>query len=182
MSPFFESLSIRQVTQNDLDACFTLESICFLPSEAASRNNIRTRIENYPEGFLVAEYNGSVIGHINSGSCNQNDITDENFKALVGHDSDGSNNVVFSLAVLPEFQGKGIAQQLLSRFAEISRANHKRKILLLCKVDLRTFYQKQGFISLGQSASTHGGFTWYEMEKILTHEGGGANEPEPADR
>lgn len=182
MSSLFESLSIRQVTPNDLDACFNLESICFLPSEAASRKNIRTRIENYPEGFLVAEYQGSVIGHINSGSCNQDDITDEDFKALVGHESDGSNNVVFSLAVLPEFQGKGIARQLLSRFAEISLANHKQKILLLCKADLRAFYQKLGFTSLGQSASTHGGFIWYEMEKILMYEGGISNEPESANR
>jgi ribosomal protein S18 acetylase RimI-like enzyme len=154
---------IRRVTRLDLDACFEIEARSFLPSEAASRENIARRIEMFPEGFLVAESDGRVVGHINSGSTSKDDITDEAFKAMVGHDSAGENVVVFSLAVLPEFRKQGIATRLMLRFVEDARQLGKRRILLICKADLIPYYRGYGFAHLGKSASTHGGFQWHEM-------------------
>ena len=157
------NIKIRNVTAHDLDACFNVESQCFLPSEAASREKIKNRIKVFPQGFLVAELDGSLIGHINSGSTDKEDITDEAFKELVGHDNSGQNIVIFSLAVLPNFQKKGIARQLMARFIEQSRKLKKKKIMLICKSELIGYYQNYGFIYTGESASTHGGFKWHEM-------------------
>ena len=61
-------VKIRGVTQRDLEECFIIESLCFLPSEAASKENIEKRIKLFPQGFFVAELDGKVIGHINSAS------------------------------------------------------------------------------------------------------------------
>ncbi len=160
-------LVIRNVEQRDLDACFETESRCFLPSEAASRENIARRIELFPEGFLVAELDGRVVAHVNSGSTGKDDITDEAFKAMVGHDSGGANIVIFCLAVLPEFRRRGIARRLLLRFFEESKELGKRRIMLLCKTDLIPFYRNFGYAYAGESASTHGGFTWHEMVLAL---------------
>jgi GNAT superfamily N-acetyltransferase len=40
------------------------------------------------------------------------------WKDMVGHDKDGKNIVIFSLAVLPEFQGNGISKKLMEGFIE----------------------------------------------------------------
>jgi ribosomal protein S18 acetylase RimI-like enzyme len=164
-------IKIRKVTDHDLEGCYTVESGCFFPSEAASKATIEKRIKVFPQGFLVAELDGTIIGHINSGSTHKEDITDEAFKDLVGHDSDGDNIVIFSLAVLPEFQKRGIAKHLMLRFIAESKQLGKKKIMLICKSDLIAYYQQYGFIYVGESASTHGGFKWHEMFLPLKAEG-----------
>jgi predicted N-acetyltransferase YhbS len=93
-------------------------------------------------------------------------MTDEELKALVGHDPEGANMVVFSLAVLPEFRGRGIAHELMHRFMDESRRMGKQRVMLLCKDALIVFYERLGFRYAGVSASTHGGAAWHEM--VLT--------------
>ncbi len=163
MSNLIDEVKIRQVAEHDLEACYAVETRCFFPSEAASKAKIEKRIKIFPQGFLVAKLDGAVIGHVNSGATHQEDITDEAFKDLVGHDSEGNNIVSFSLAVWPEFQKKGLAQQLMLEFIEQSKRLGKIKIMLICKSDLIAYYQKYGFVYVGKSASTHGGFKWHDM-------------------
>ena len=153
---------IRHVNEHDVDACYTIESVCYT-TDAATREKIQKRIELYPDGFLGADLNGQIIGMINSGSTNKDDITDEAFKDMVGHEKSGKNIVIFSLAVLPEYQGNGVSKKLMSRFIEVSKALKKQKILLICKSNLIHYYQKYGFFYGGKSTSTLGGFEWYEM-------------------
>lgn len=153
---------IRHVTEQDLDACYAVESVCYT-SDAATRGKIQKRIELFPEGFLVAELYGRIIGMINRGSTNKEDITDEAFKDMVDHVKDGRNIVIFSLAVLPEFQGNGVSKKLMSKFLGVSKDLKKEKIDLICKSNLIPYYQKYGFFYGGKSKSTHGGFEWYEM-------------------
>ncbi len=154
---------IRQVSAKDLDACHRIESASFEPEEAASLERIAIRIKDYPQGFWVAELDGRLVGHINSGATDSDDISDEEFKALIGHDPEGRNQVVFSLAVLPAQREKGIARALLERYITESRKAAKHSVLLLCKEELLEYYSRFGFENRGLSASTHGGAAWYEM-------------------
>ena len=155
-------VSIRQVIKHDVGGCYRTESACYT-SDGATREKILKRIMLFPKGFLIAESDGEIIGLINSASTDKEDITDEALKDMVGHVKDGRNMVIFSLAVLPEFQGNGISKQLMVRFIEISRSLEKEKILLICKSDLIPFYQSFGFLYGGKSKSQHGGFEWHEM-------------------
>ncbi len=163
------NLKIRYVRDNDLDDCYRVESACYT-SDGATREKIQKRISLFPEGFLVAETKGQIIGLINSTSTDKEDITDEELKDMVGHVKDGKNMVIFSLAVLPEFQGNGISKQLMLRFIKVSKDLKKEKILLLCKSELIPYYQNYGFLYGGKSKSKHGGFEWYEMNLLLNTE------------
>ncbi|ACN15999.1 acetyltransferase (GNAT family protein) [Desulforapulum autotrophicum HRM2] len=156
-------MKIRTVQAKDIDACHLIEQHCFTQSEAASLDSIKERATVYPSGFIVAELDHRVVGMINSGATDSDDITDEAFKKLIGHREDGRNIVIFSVSVAPKFQGKKIASRLMSRFVERSRELNKEKILLLCKTDLIPFYERLGFTLGGISTSTHGGFEWHEM-------------------
>ena len=158
---------IRNVLPKDLDECFLVETSGFPPEEAAARETIKLRIDTFPQGFLVAEVDGKIVGILNSASTNKDDISDEELKQLIGHDAEGRNMVVFALAVLPEFQKRGIARQLMLRFADEARKLKKEKVLLLCKHHLIAYYERLGFIHAGLSKSTHGNAEWHEMRLNL---------------
>lgn len=165
-TPFSEfsmdELTIRNVTEQDLNDCHAVESAGY-NTEGATRKKIQARIKLFPEGFIVADLRGCIIGIVNSGSTNSNDLTKEEFKEMIGHDNNGKNMVIFSLAVLPQFRGQGVSRKLMEKFVEVSKKLKKEKILLICKPELIPYYQKFGFIYAGKSRSKHGGFTWHEM-------------------
>ena len=104
---------------------------------------------------------------VNGAATNKDDISDEELKQLIGHDADGRNMVIFALAVLPEFQKRGIAKQLMLKFIEEAGRNKKEKVLLMCKQYLVAYYEGLGFTHAGLSRSTHGGAEWHEMRYSL---------------
>lgn len=159
---------IRQAMPTDHGRCCEVEGICFPADEAAGPDSIRVRINEFPQGFLVAEAMGdgqgpSVIGHVNCGCTSKPDLADEEFKQLIGHDPDGANMVIFSLSVLPEFRRHGVGARLMEAFIERSRSMDKEAVLLLCKPPLVPYYARFGFEDRGLSPSTHGGAAWHEM-------------------
>jgi ribosomal protein S18 acetylase RimI-like enzyme len=158
---------IRNVLPKDLDECFAAEIAGFPLEEAAALETIQLRIDTFPQGFFVAELDGRVIGMVNGASTDKEDISDEELKQLIGHDINGRNMVIFALTVLPEFQKRGIAKQLMQRFIEEARKNKKKKVLLMCKYYLVTYYERLGFTHAGLSRSTHGGAEWHEMRLAL---------------
>ena len=160
-------ISIREIDATDVNSCYQIESLCFEPSEAATVEKIRCRQQQYPEGFLVAEIENKIVGFINSGATNEPDLSDEDFKDLIGHDPEGKNLVIFSLAITPSHQKTGVSRSLMEAFLERSKTKNKKEVLLLCKNHLVTYYEKLGFINAGESKSDHGGFSWEEMQLIL---------------
>ena len=60
-----ETVTIRYVAPEDLDAVTMVEATCFPEAEAATRDRIEARIQTFPKNFWVAEVDGRVIGFIN---------------------------------------------------------------------------------------------------------------------
>ena len=161
---------IRQVKFTDLERCFEIERIAYDGDEAASRAQIKTRIERYPEGFWVLESEAIVIGLLNSACVDQVDLADDSIKNLVGHRAGHDNLVITSLAIHPGYQRKGYAGQLLKHAIKQAKAQGMQTIYLMCQQYLIPFYTRHGFTSLGLSASNHGGLQWYEMRYSLVEQ------------
>lgn len=155
-------IKIHQVTSDDLDRCFEIESASYGP-EGAPRERIARRIDLYPQGFLVAELHEQIAGFVNSGATNKDDLSDEALKDMVGHDAEGKNIVIFSLAVDPKYRDKGISKLLMKEFIRRSVKLNKQNILLLCQSELIPYYQKYNFVLRRLSQSNHGGLQWHEM-------------------
>ena len=160
-------IRIRTVEAQDLDRCFEIESVSYAGDEAATRDKILKRIKTYPEGFIVLENNSEIIGFINSGATHEAELSDEEFKELVGHDPEGKCIVILSVVVHPAYQGQGMASKLMNSFIDRMKALGKSDIYLICQPKLIDMYSRYGFVNLGASDSDHGGLSWHEMSLSL---------------
>lgn len=153
---------IRNVTPADLDAVTAVEAACFPAAEAASRKAFAYRIAAFPERFFVAEAAGQIIGIINGCASSLPVIEDALFEPQ-GHEPDEKNQMIFGLAVLPEYQRQGIAAALMKRLIQFARKTGMEQVILTCKQEKLAYYSKFGFQNHGVSQSAHGGAVWYDM-------------------
>ena len=160
-------VNVRIVSERDLDRCFEIESVSYSGDEAATREKILKRIRTYPEGFIVLENEKEIIGFINSGATHKVELSNEDFKELVGHDSDGKHIVILSVVIHPAYQGRGLASKLMNNFIDRMKALGKSDIYLICQTELIDMYSRYGFVDLGPSDSNHGGMIWNEMSLSL---------------
>tara|TARA_R110002167_G_scaffold9362_5_gene42750 strand:- start:328 stop:831 length:504 start_codon:yes stop_codon:yes gene_type:complete len=158
---------IRLAQPADANVCFAIENSAYQGDEAATLEKIRLRIERYPQGFLVLELAGAIIGFVNSGCCFQVAMDNEAFKQLAGHDPQGPENVVMSVVIHPVWQRHGWGRTLLLNYIEHMRRLGKQRIHLMCRSQHIRFYQHAGFIYQSESASSHGGLQWHEMQLEL---------------
>lgn len=155
--------TFRTAVCTDVSRCFQIETSAYEGDEAATREKIATRIDQYPQGFLVMQLDGEIIGFINGGCAYDVAMSDEAFKELVGHDPDAPNVVILSVAIDPAHQGKGYASLMMRAFVERMRAMGKRAIHLMCKERHIELYARMGYRYVKPSASGHGGMAWHEM-------------------
>lgn len=155
--------TFRTAIPADTDRCFEIETTAYEGDEAATREKIATRIARYPEGFLIMELDGEIIGFINSGCAFEVVMSDEAFKELVGHDAAAPNVVIMSVVIDPAQQGKGYASLLMRTFIERMTGLGKRTIHLMCKDRHVPLYERMGYRYVKPSASDHGGMAWHEM-------------------
>ena len=156
---------IRNVTRSDLEGVTALEAACFSSAEAASGETFAYRIATFPERFFVAEQDGKIIGMINGCASSQATITDDLFEPQ-GHEPEGKHQMIFGLAVLPQYQRQGIGAALMEHMTAFCKKTEMEKVVLTCKEEKIAYYAKFGFENMGVSASVHGGSVWYDM--ILT--------------
>lgn len=161
------NLKFRTAKVDDAKVCFKIEEANYPQEEAASLENILHRIKLFSEGFVIADLNSEVIGFINSCATNKDDIDNENYKAMIGHNIEGENIIVMSVTITNQHQRKGYASLLMNEFINRMKAIKKEKIYLICKDDMIDFYKNFSFKLLGLSKSQHGGSTWYDMVRNL---------------
>ena len=162
-----KNATIRRATISDLARCCEIESLCYSDAEAASDDKIKKRIEQYPEGFIVLESDGKIVGFINSAASNEVNLADEDLKDLSGHDSAGKYVVILSVATHPDCRGEGVSSRLMHHFVASMKDMNKAVLYLICKSNLVGMYKKYGFVDLGVSESTYGGLRWHEMSLSL---------------
>lgn len=159
--------TFRQARPADAGRCFEIESAAYEGDEAATLAKIRTRILQYPQGFLVMELQGEVIGFINSGCAHAVAMADEAFKELIGHDPAAPHVVIMSVAIDPRHQGRGHASRMMRTFVAQMRQAGKRDIHLMCKERHVALYARLGYRYVQPSTSKHGGMAWHEMVMAL---------------
>ncbi len=159
-------LRIRRAVPADLEGVTMVEAAAFPAAEAASGDSFRWRLEHLGDSFFVAELPDEqgiyrIIGLIDARPTYDERLTDELFEN--GGVVAGENQAIMGLAVLPEYQAMGVGSRLMGDFINEMKSSGYRHILLTCKEEKITYYERFGYENLGVSASVHGGARWYDM-------------------
>lgn len=157
------TIKIENAIPENLNDIATLESVCFPPSEAASKESFKRRLSVFPESFFVAKHDEKIIGVVNGCITNSPVIYDAMYHDDKEHVVGGENQSIFGLLVHPDYQRKGIAAILLNHIIKVSIERDKKSVILTCKDKLIQYYEKFGFENKGVSKSSHGGAIWYDM-------------------
>lgn len=155
---------ISNATVDDLNELHEIETLAFSAGRAASREAFLYRLENFPQWFYKAEFDGKIVGLIDGSSSDRKYITDDLYQADGVFDECGENLLIFGLAVHPDFRKQGIAHQLMLHILSSAKEKGKKRASLTCKRNLIGFYAGFGFGNHGVSKSVVGGVKSYDME------------------
>ena len=128
---------------------------------------MRERVKAASELFLVAvdEETGLIAGFLNGIATNEAAFRDEFFTVSALQEADGRNIMLLGLDVLPEYRGKGLAKEIVRRYAE--RERKRERLILTCLEEKVPMYEHMGFTDNGIADSSWGGEEWHEMEMRL---------------
>ncbi len=160
-------MNIRKATIADLKILTEIEAECFPPAEAAKEEDIRKRLEIYPDRFWLLEVDSKVVSFIDGMTSDESDLRDEMFQDASLHDPNGKWQMIFGLNTLPAYREKGYAAELIKKLLNDSKEEGRAGAVLTCKTHLVDYYSSFGFVNEGISTSEHGGVSWYQMRAIF---------------
>jgi len=161
----YERFEFRNIRLEEAQEAAEIESICFSPNEACSKEMMLERVAKAPELFLVAidKHTGKMAGFLNGIATNEYSFRDEFFTDANLHDPSGRNIMLLGLDVIPEYRKNGLARELMCLYLRRERENRRRIVLLTCMPSKVKMYKKMGFRDEGIANSTWGGNQWHEM-------------------
>ncbi len=145
---------IRPATEEDLDEIMQLEGSCFDEDAREDRSVYRERLRQFPEGCRLITIDDQTVGFFISELWNAATLDEELFEVwpeeICSHHDDGHRLYISSVALAPEFQGRGITskflatclQRLLLQFAQVNEV-----ILTVAEdwIPARRLYARAGF-------------------------------------
>lgn len=156
-------MMIRNVRPDDFETICQIERANFSASEAASSQAMRERIEHLADTFLVAEIEGEIAGYVVGAVTFDKYLDDALFEPVTKNSAQGGFIAVMSLSVSKDYKKQGIGTALLAALKDVAVARQANGITLTCHEELIGYYEMNGFCDEGQSHSTHGQATWYNM-------------------
>lgn len=156
-------MTIRTAQMEDIDAITAVETECFPPAEAATREEFAERLKYYKDHFWLMFDGGRLVAFVDGMVTSQKDLTDEMYEKAELHEEQGEWQMIFGVNTIPAYRRRGLAEQLLKRAIADAKAQGRKGLVLTCKDKLIHYYAKFGFVNEGVSASVHGNVTWYQM-------------------
>lgn len=165
INSIFTKFEFRPIRSDEWQQAVSIENICFPPNEACDKAQIKERVEQAPELFLVAidKATGNIAGYINGLATDEILFRDEFFLDISLHQPEGENVMLLGLEVLPAYRRQGLARTLMSEFALREKAKGRKYLTLTCHPEKVKMYEQFGFVERGESNSTWGGVAWREM-------------------
>ena len=142
-------IKIREAQRSDIDQiCLIQESNSnFL--ENMNREIIEERIRNHADTFLLACLDDQVVAYI-SGTDFANSSQSRWIKKIAnGEVISDRNFVIDALSVHPDYQGQGFGTLLLAALKQVALQQNNPGIYLLCKDELLSYFEMNGFIEQG---------------------------------
>lgn len=121
-------IKIRQAKNEDIPQILSIEDKAWGEKGAASREMVESRIKTFPEGTLIAESDGEIIGVVFTERVDYDfkkdaftwyEITDNGF-IKNSHKPNGNTVYGIDLSVAPSFQHLGIGTKILENIGKLA--------------------------------------------------------------
>ena len=160
--------------QYRLAKCSELSLGIFTSSESSS-------IPTYASAAPV--YSGAparkcvLLGHIVATKTNGSTVDDSDMSIpsddpsdpSLGNKEEGRTVAIHSLAVLPEFQHKGLGSTIMKAYLDrLAKQDVADRAVLIAHEEMITYYEKFGFKNKGKSSAQFGGGGWFDMVKEIS--------------
>lgn len=160
-------MEITKVTMNDLPAILRIERLGFTAEEAGTEAQYRDRIEKIADTFLVAKIDAKVVGFVVGPATKEAYVEDWMYEKTPQNLPTGGHQIIFTIAIDPEYRGHSIGSKLLKAIEENARLTNRESISLTSLDRNVPFYLKNGFENKGVADSEHADETWYNLVKTL---------------
>lgn len=115
-------------------------------------------------GYVIATKTNDLLATLDSMGYPDDWRSQNPLQSNVGHQPNGRNVVLHSVAVLPGFRSRGIGKILVKSFMQqIIGAGISDRITLITHKDKIAWYEKMDFKNLGPSDIEFGSGGWYNM-------------------
>ncbi|EME43862.1 hypothetical protein DOTSEDRAFT_71616 [Dothistroma septosporum NZE10] len=149
-------------------------SLGIFTSKSASDADVPTAESAAPVYSGAPERKAVLLGHIVSTKTTNAVVSDEDMamgdpsNPKVGHKQAGRTVCIHSLAVLPQYQGRGLGKTLMKAYIHrLENQDVADHVALITHEALIPYYKQFGFVSKGKSEAQFGGGGWYDMAKEL---------------
>lgn len=151
----------------DLPAILRIEHLGFTAEEAGTEAQYRDRIQKLAATFLVAKMDNQVVGFVVGPATKEEYVEDWMYENTPENLQEGGHQIIFTIAVDPEYRGHSIGSKLLDAIDKNAR-QAKRKSISLTSLERNVpFYEKNGFENMGVADSEHADEIWYNLVKQL---------------
>jgi GNAT superfamily N-acetyltransferase len=142
---------------------YEIEVQAYTEEAAATLEAFIFRQQHFGAYFFIIRENGAIIGVTNGVRIQNANLAEEGIKQITDSEEDGSYFCVLTVAVMPDYRGKGYGAMLMRKIIEQAKKDRLRGVLLMCELPLIPFYSRLGFTYEKPSLSNHGGISWHEM-------------------
>ena len=151
----------------DLPAILRIERLGFTAEEAGTEAQYRDRIQKLAATFLVAKMDNQVVGFVVGPATEEEYVEDWMYENTPENLQEGGHQIIFTIAVDPEYRGHSIGSKLLDAIDKNARQAKRESISLTSLERNVPFYEKNGFENMGVADSEHADETWYNLVKQL---------------
>lgn len=137
LSKYEMHMIIRPMRHEDIDEILEIQQICFPGMDPWKRSQLDSHLAIFPQGQVVAELDGKVIGSCSSLRINfdeyddrhtWNDITNNGF--ITNHDANGLNLYGIEVMVHPKFRRMKVGKRLYDARKDLARELNLKSIII----------------------------------------------------
>lgn len=102
---------IRTATIDDLPQIAAVESECFPPAEAATKEEFADRLIHYANHFWLMfdeQNDNKLVAFVDGFVTNGPDLTDEMYEKASMHDESGAWQMIFGVNTIPSYRRRGL--------------------------------------------------------------------------
>jgi len=163
-------MEIKHVTMTDLPTILRIERLGFTAEEAGTEAQYRERIQKLTDTFLVAKIANKVVGFVVGPATKQAYVEDWMYEDTPDNLETGGHQIIFTIAIDPEYRGHSIGSKLLKAMEKQARIKQRKSLSLTSLEKNLPFYLKNGFENMGVADSEHADEMWYNLVKKLNYE------------